>query len=35
MPQFDKHKINKYMEIVKYFGPGTSILVILAIMHQV
>jgi hypothetical protein len=34
IPQFDKHKINKYMEILKYFGPGSAIVIILIIMHQ-
>jgi phosphatidylglycerophosphate synthase len=33
IPQFDKHRINRYMEIVKYFGPGTSIVIILGIMY--
>jgi len=33
VPQFDMNKIERMMKTVKYFGPGTSIIVILYIMH--
>jgi len=33
VPEFNQEKIDKYMELVKYFGPGTSIVIILGIMY--
>lgn len=33
VPEFDQKKIDKHMELVKYFGPGTSIVIILGIMY--